>query len=539
MLMEREGGRGEGEVCLPHGARTYAIVPIKLSRLDSVAVCPLTQEVQSHARRGSLEYAMDGDNARPTSFVIADDLVLSSLEQAAALYREARAPGARPPAEPGRDAVLAKLRQAEELYRQFQVRWERQATDLLDAQSRLADLQETNDQLAHALRALRRQLEQEREQAARQRERANHTAALLKEIHRSLFGGNVYELILRACLTITGATRGLYVTARDRDDRLRVRAAIDVDDYPQAPPSPFIEALCRKVLGDQDTLVSGEDGAAALPRPTDEGEHFRNFAAAPVMLLKNPSGVIIAADKLHGDFEEEDVESLLSVGDRSAAAVENRERHRELHGAYLAIVGALAGAMETADPYTDGSGDAAARYARGVAARLGLPEQDRDMACYAALLRDVGKVGVADGVLNKPGSLLPAERELVRSHVRLGVDLLRRVPALREVAAVVLHHHERYDGAGYPAGLRGEAIPLASRIVAVVDAYCAMLAPRSYRERSSEERARAELARGAGTQFDPRVVEAFLAALDAPEAAEWDGEDDGCGTLPGFRSAES
>ncbi len=475
---------------------------------------------------------MDGNNSQPqpTPFVIAEDLVLSSLRQATALYQEARAA-----ADPPGDAVLAKLRQADELYRQFQARWERQAAALLDAQTRLATLEETNEQLVHTLRALRRQLDQERERAARERERAKQLSGLLKDIHRAAFTGNVYELILKACLTITGATRGLYVTARERDDTLQIRAAIDVDGYPQIPPSAFIQALCRKVLEDKDTLVSQEDDAAALPPPAAAGEHFRNFAVAPVVLLRNLNGVIIAADKLHGDFEEDDIEMLLSVGDRSSVAVENMRLHRELQGTYLATIGALAAAMEAGDPYAAGTNEAAARYARRIAARLNLSGQDQSLVCYAALLRDIGKVGVADGVVNKPGPLLPAERELLRAHVRLGHDLLRRVPALRDVAAVVLHHHERYDGAGYPDGLRGEAIPIAARIVGAVDAYCAMLEKRSYREPYSEEWARAELTRGAGSQFDPRVVEAFVAVLDDPEARGGEGDEDGgCGMPPGL-----
>src|SRR4030095_11402518 len=112
----------------------------------------------------------------------------------------------------------------------------------------------------------------------------------------------------------------------------------------------------------------------------------------------------------------------------------------------------------------------------------GLTDAERGLVCYGGLLHDVGKIGVSDGVLNKPGRLMPEEWELMRSHVRVGRDLLGHVPALEQVADVVLHHHERYDGGGYPDGLKGEEIPLTSRIVCVADAYCAMIAKRSYKE---------------------------------------------------------
>ena len=147
----------------------------------------------------------------------------------------------------------------------------------------------------------------------------------------------------------------------------------------------------------------------------------------------------------------------------------------------------------------------------------------------------MGKIGVSDGVLHKPGPLLPEEVELVRSHVRVGYDLLRKVPALADVAAVVLHHHEWYDGSGYPDGLQGEDIPIAARIVAAVDAYCAMITRRSYKEAYTDEHARAELSRYAGKQFDPTVVDAFLKVLDLPEAQDQDDDFDAeCGVLPGF-----
>jgi len=152
------------------------------------------------------------------------------------------------------------------------------------------------------------------------------------------------------------------------------------------------------------------------------------------------------------------------------------------------------------------------------------------------LLHDIGKIGVSDGVLNKPGKLLPEEWDLMRSHARIGGDLLRHVPVMGRVADVVLHHHERIDGAGYPDKLSGDQIPLAARIISAVDAYCAMTSKRSYKESMSDAEAREELVRCKGTHFDPQVVDALLAALDAPE--EDDPCPDGCGLPPSFYHAQ-
>lgn len=431
---------------------------------------------------------------------------------------------------PPNDPVLTALHDAEAHYLEERALAYEQSLELLQARSRLAHLADQNRSIAEELKEQRGELVRERRRTQRQRERAAQLLAGLRDVHRALFDGNVFSLILKACLTLTGATRGVYVIARDGD--LRVRAAVDVDGYPQSPPSDFLRALAGRALADgQSVVCHAPDQLPAAPeRP---GEQFRNCIAAPVVLLHDLNGIIIVADKLHGDFDEEDVETLLSVGDNAAVAVQNRQLQHELQTAYLSVVGVLADAVEAKDPYTHGHCALVARYARLTAQRLAADDRLRGLACYGGLLHDIGKIGVSDGVLNKPGRLLPEEMDLMRSHVRVGRDLLARVPVLDSVADVVLHHHERYDGGGYPDGLKGDDISLAARIVGVADAYCAMISKRSYKEALSGAEARAELLRVRGTQFDPAVVDAFLAVLDSPEADLCD-DPDPCGPPPGF-----
>ena len=443
------------------------------------------------------------------------------------------------------DPVVAHLRQAEDLYEQFRRDWEREATEFAETKSQIDGLAATNADLQASLQEVQVRLKEaqearEREHAAAQRyrDRAAQMAEHYKQIHRALFEGGVYGLILKACLTITGATRGLYITTRGGIENLRIRAAEDIDGYPGAPPSEFIKALCQKVLEDNDSFVcNSEEELTELPRPQRPSEHFQNLVATPVVLLRTLNGIIIAADKLNGDFDEDDIETLLSVGDQAAVAVENRHLQQELQNSYVATVSMLADAVEAKDPYTHGHCDLVSRYARLIAEKMELEQQDRAIICYAALLHDVGKIGVSDGVLNKPGPLLPEERELMRSHVRVGHDLLSKVPALARVADVVLHHHEWYDGSGYPDGLTGDEIPIAARIVCCVDAYCAMITKRSYKEAYSVDRAREELLRCAGTQFDPQVVQLFLEILDTTGGElvyDDDEEAVACGVLPGY-----
>lgn len=231
----------------------------------------------------------------------------------------------------------------------------------------------------------------------------------------------------------------------------------------------------------------------------------------------SPDDILLAYARLHDLLERE----------RAA----NEELRRRLQQAYVGTIEMLADAVETKDAYTHGHCRRVSHYARLVARRMDLPDREVQLAGLAALLHDVGKIGVTDAVLNKPGRLLPEERLLIQSHVRLGHDLLESVPGLREVAGAVLYHHEWYDGSGYPDGLSGDAIPRVARIVGVVDAFCAMIDTRSYKPARTPDQARDELRRCAGTQFDPSVVDAALEVLPAPIES---GEDDleyACGLL--------
>lgn len=432
------------------------------------------------------------------------------------------------------DPVLEGLDQADAAYRAMRARWARDLRDAQQARADLAAAEAARRAAEDEVRQLRADLAAERERTARQRERANRLAAALKDVHKALFHGNVYDLILKACMSVTGATRGVYLAARG-PDRLRARAAADVDGYPRKEPSAFVRALAGEVLGTGKAFVANEPAEwARFPAPDGPGEAFADCLVAPAVLLGEVSGVVLLADKPDG-FDDDDARVVMGIGDQAAVALENQRLHGEVLRAYFSIVGVLADAIEAKDPYTRGHSAAVARLARRTAARLSDSEAVRGACCYGGLLHDVGKIGVSDGVLNKPGKLQPEEWTLMQAHVRIGRDLLARVPALDGVAEVVLHHHERYDGTGYPDGLKGDRIPLPARIVGVVDAYSAMTAKRSYKESMPAAVARAELERCKGTHFDPKVVDAFLAVLDEPDD-EAECPDDGCGLMPGPRA---
>lgn len=184
---------------------------------------------------------------------------------------------------------------------------------------------------------------------------------------------------------------------------------------------------------------------------------------------------------------------------------------------YTSTIQALATAIEAKDPYTKGHSERVTKYAVAIAREMGLSSEEVRQILYAAILHDIGKIGVSGDILRKPGALSEEERDFVKKHPEIGAGIISSIRVLKEIVPIVLYHHERFDGKGYPGGKKGEEIPLGARIIAVADAFDAMTSDRPYRPRMTVEQAREEIVRNAGTQFDPQVVEAFLRVLEREE----------------------
>lgn len=161
-----------------------------------------------------------------------------------------------------------------------------------------------------------------------------------------------------------------------------------------------------------------------------------------------------------------------------------------------------------------------AEWAVRMARKLGVPESDLFQFEVAALLHDIGKIGVPDAILKKEGKLTPEERELMNKHPEFSWSILRMFPGLEKASLYALHHHESFDGSGYPGGLHGEDIPIGSRVISVIDAYDAMTSDRCYRKGLSHEEAVRRLTASEGAQFDPAVVHAFLEIAEQQEIAQ-------------------
>jgi putative nucleotidyltransferase with HDIG domain len=216
-------------------------------------------------------------------------------------------------------------------------------------------------------------------------------------------------------------------------------------------------------------------------------------------------------------FSSDDVRLLSTIANHVTIAIGNIELFLSLQEAYLATVRSLAAAVDAKDPYTRGHSDRVALYAKAIAERLELSGEQCIALEMAAYLHDIGKIGIREAILLKPGKLDVEEMGQMRHHPLIGANILRPVAFPWPIAPVVRHHHEHFDGQGYPAGLKGEEIPLLARILTVADAYEAMTADRPYRSGRDEEEAVQELHRCEGTHFDPRVIEAFIEALSEME----------------------
>jgi putative two-component system response regulator len=190
-----------------------------------------------------------------------------------------------------------------------------------------------------------------------------------------------------------------------------------------------------------------------------------------------------------------------------------KEKTDELSQVYFSVLSALAMAVEKKDLGTFGHSMRVSRYCRGIAAHLGIVEKELNDLTTAALLHDIGKIGISDSILGKPGPLGRDEIEIVRSHPQNGVEILKPLKQFTSFLPAILHHHERHDGSGYPQGLSGEGIPHLARIIAVADTYDAIMSDRPYRPPAIHEVALGELVSCSGTQFDAVVVKAFIAAM--------------------------
>ena len=263
--------------------------------------------------------------------------------------------------------------------------------------------------------------------------------------------------------------------------------------------------------------------------------HVNTVIALPLVAHGRVVGVLEALNKLDTlpprasnlswpIFYAEDLAILTTLAHQVSLAISNSLFYSEIQKNFFETVEALAEAIEKKDSYTGGHTKRVAHFAMSIARQMRLtPEQMRAVR-LGAILHDVGKIGIDDHILKKDGSLNDEEWRLMKTHPQLGFEIMHRVEGMYEVTHGIRFHHERWDGRGYPNGLKGEEIPLVARVISVADAYDAMVSNRPYRQGIGVERAYDEIVKNQGTQFDPVVVQAFIQAFESGQMGRGSGQ---------------
>jgi putative nucleotidyltransferase with HDIG domain len=244
------------------------------------------------------------------------------------------------------------------------------------------------------------------------------------------------------------------------------------------------------------------------------GFAVKNVLAVPIIHGKKVLGVLLAVNREQGtEFSETDQSLFSTLAGQTAIALENAKLFEDVRDISVAAISSLATAIDARDPYTRGHSEDVTRTVVHLARELGWEGADLEMLEFAALLHDVGKIAVPDDILRKPVDLTPEEWDVIYLHPYHSAQIVRPVEPLRKIIPWIYHHHERWDGAGYPDHLKGEGIPEGARMIAVVDAFNAMTTNRPYHKALSEAEALREISRSEGKQFDPRIVKAFLKVM--------------------------
>jgi HD-GYP domain-containing protein (c-di-GMP phosphodiesterase class II) len=425
-----------------------------------------------------------------------------------------------------REEAEHRAQQAEQAREQAEQQREERAREVEQAQSQAQQKEQEVRERDHAIqreRDVRGRIERARA-AERDWNRELRSQVIRLHRERGALGdvSDIRQLVLRMAVVLVEADKGILLSREDEDGDGSPLDVVAHEGFANDPADSAVAHAFASAVIERDETVR-EDDSRLIEREgrTAADDEIDNLVAIPIYIADEFQGAVVCAN-CEGGFKDVDDDVLLAIGDHAGAVLENTRLHGALRTSYLATVAMLAEVIEAKDPFLRGHSDEVSRYVSAVAERLGLDPRRREQLVFGSLLHDVGKVGISERILLKPAALTPEERTVIQLHPRIGYRLVERVPALREIAPAILHHHERFDGDGYPSKLSGEQIPLEARIICVADSFSAMTAERPYRRRMTLEDACAELERCAGTQFDPEVVRVFVEEVRARPISETD-----------------
>ena len=340
----------------------------------------------------------------------------------------------------------------------------------------------------------------------------------LAKFTRSL--GSVLDLreLVDLLVSISGILRAKNLAVMLRDEqrgRFKIVASTGLDSPLHKIGFDDFNDIVR-VLNTTNKIITTDDikrlrSENVYKNLPGEVSALRAEVILPIFVKGELDGILFLGEKRSEErYDRNDFSVLATLADEAGIAMENAKLYGSVKRTYFETVQALSLAIEANDEYTRGHSDRVTKIAVKIAKRIRLTRERIDTLKFAGILHDIGKIGVIKEVLHKPTKLSDLEFALIKNHPVVGEEIIKPVAFLDKIRPVIRHHHERFDGSGYPDGLRGKDIPFLSRIITVADAYDAMTSHRPYRSALSHETAVAEITKYAGTQFDPEIVQAFL-----------------------------
>lgn len=341
----------------------------------------------------------------------------------------------------------------------------------------------------------------------------NSINKLALEIGSTLDLDKLLSETLDEAIRVTGAETGSIMLLDEKNKTLSIRTARGIPKELCHRKMKMGEGIAGWVAQKEQPLCL-IDGQHQELKQYLKREEITSSLSVPLKVRDRLIGVLSVNRKKKKElFTDANLRVMASFASQAAEAIENARLYEKSENQFMETIRALTGAVEAKDPYTKGHSDVVTNYAVLIAREMGFSEEELRNVEIAGRLHDIGKIGIPEAILNKPGKLTDEERKVIEEHPKIGAHILKNAPSLKEIMPVMLYHHERYDGRGYPTGLAGETIPLEARIMAVADSFNAMTSDRPYRKALPLEVAIDELKRCSGGQFDPEVVGVFLKIL--------------------------
>lgn len=326
---------------------------------------------------------------------------------------------------------------------------------------------------------------------------------------------SLFNLLLRKALESLNADVGYILLYNKSDNSLKIGDVIGITSsyYDPDIDIPLSEGgVSNWVINNREPLLIKKiEEAREFTRMSRLGFARDSVICAPLYIHDEVIGTITIANRQDGSrFYEEDLEILSTIAAQASVAINNASLYEEQQSTYLSTVHALVSAIEASDPYTRGHSERVTRYSIALAHKLNLTENTFKDLEQAAILHDIGKIGIDDSLLHKVDALSLDDIDRLRQHPLIGMRILEPIHFMARVREIIGQHHERFDGSGYPLGISGDKLLLESRILSVADSYDAMTSDRPYRIAMPTEVALGEIEAHSGSQFDPVVVNAFV-----------------------------